>query len=59
NAVLVVAADWLLGQEGGDLDRSVTLFFLCLISLVTTLHDRYRPVLATRVMAERRAVVEA
>ncbi len=57
NAVLVVAADWLLGQEGGDLDRSVTLFFLCLISLVTTLHDRYRPVLATRVMAERRAAV--
>ena len=56
NAVLVVVADWLLGQEGGDLDRSVTLFFLCLISLVTTLHDRYRPVLATRVMAERAAV---
>ena len=25
-----------------------TFFFLCLISLVTTLHDRYQPVLAYR-----------
>jgi len=55
NVVLVVAAEWLLGREGGNLDASTTLFFLSLISLITTLHDGYRPVLATRVVAERDA----
>lgn len=55
NILFVIAADWLLGREGGDLGGYSTLFFLTLISLVTTLHDRYRPVLATRVMAERAA----
>ena len=55
NVVLVVVADWLLGREGGDVDAVSTLFYLGLISLVTTLHDRYRPVLATRVIAERAA----
>jgi hypothetical protein len=55
NVVLVVAADWVLGREGGGIDATTTLFFLTLISLVTTLHDRYRPVLATRVIAEREA----
>ena len=34
---------------------STTVFFMSLISLITTLHDRYRPVLATRVIAEREA----
>ena len=50
NVVLVVVADWLLagGSGGGDLDTASTLFFLTLISLVTTLHDRYWPVFATR-----------
>ena len=51
NAVLVVVADWLIDRSGGDLDGGATLFFLSLISLITTLHDRYRPMLATRVMA--------
>jgi hypothetical protein len=55
NVVLVVVADWLLGREGGDVDVSTTVFFLSLISLITTMHDRYRPVLATRVIAERAA----
>lgn len=53
NVVFVVLADWLLRREGGDLDMGSTIFFLSLISLITTLHDRYRPVLATRVIAER------
>jgi hypothetical protein len=48
NVVLVVAADWLLGREGGDVDAGDTFFFLMLISLVTTLHDRYTPVLEYR-----------
>jgi hypothetical protein len=53
NVVLVVVAERLLG--GGDIDGSTTLFFLTLISLITTLHDKWRPVLATRVVAERAA----
>jgi hypothetical protein len=59
NVVFVVVADWLLGREGGDVDRTSTLFYLGLISLITTLHDRYRPVLATRVIAERAAATAA
>ena len=58
NVVFVVLADWLLGREGGDIDVSSTLFFLGLISLITTLHDRYRPVLAARVIAERAAAAD-
>jgi hypothetical protein len=45
NVVLVFAADRLLGNGAAGWD---TFFFLCLISLVTTLHDRYQPVLAHR-----------
>ncbi|GAA2008548.1 hypothetical protein GCM10009719_17940 [Nocardioides kribbensis] len=48
NVVLVLAAELLLGVTGGDLDISATLFYLALISLVTTLHDAWRPVLALR-----------
>ena len=48
NVGLVVLADWLLGREGGALSPGATFFFLMLISLVTTLHDRYSPVLALR-----------
>jgi hypothetical protein len=59
NVVLVLVADWLLGREGGNLDASTTLFFLSLISLITTLHDHYRPVLATRVVAERATAAAA
>jgi hypothetical protein len=55
NIALVVVEDWLLGRGGGDLDVGNTVFFMSLISLITTLHDRYRPVLATRVAAERAA----
>jgi hypothetical protein len=54
NVVMVVVADWLVVRRVGDLDASTTLFFLSLISLITTLHDRYRPVLATRLSAQDR-----
>ena len=53
--VLVFVADSLIDRSSGDLDAGTTIFFLALISLITTLHDRYRPILATRVMAERAA----
>jgi hypothetical protein len=45
NVALVLAADRLLGHSAAGWD---TFFFLCLISLITTLHDRYQPVLAHR-----------
>ncbi len=45
NVVLVALADRVLGNGGTGWD---TFFFLSLISLVTTLHDRYQPVYAYR-----------
>jgi hypothetical protein len=48
NVALVVVASWLLPREGGQLSVPATLFFLALISLVTTLHDRWLPVNASR-----------
>ena len=45
NVALVLLADLVLGRGGTDWD---TFFFLCLISLVTTLHDRYQPIYAYR-----------
>jgi hypothetical protein len=47
NIVFLVLAEWVLGT-GDDLDTGDTLFFLMLISLITTLHDRFLPVLETR-----------
>jgi hypothetical protein len=55
NVLLVVLAEWLLGPGDASLNAGNTIFFMSLISLITTLHDRYRPVLATRVVAERAA----
>jgi hypothetical protein len=48
NLAIVIAGDWLLGLEGGSIDQGDTFFFLMLISLITTLHDRYSPVLEYR-----------
>src|SRR3954451_18513007 len=45
NVVLVFAADQFFGHYAAGWD---TFFFLCLISLITTLHDRYQPVYAYR-----------
>jgi hypothetical protein len=44
NIALVLIADPLLGRHNARLDGYDTLFFLTLISLITTLHDRWRPV---------------
>ena len=44
NVVLVAVAEFLLGRDERGLDASATLFFLVLISLITTLHDRWTPV---------------
>jgi hypothetical protein len=49
NVVLVVLAAWLLPRGDGDISVTPTLFFLTLISLVTTLHDRWFPVHTFRV----------
>lgn len=51
NAGLVLIASWLLGRGRGDLNEVNALFFVLLISLITTLHDRYQPVHAARVRA--------
>jgi hypothetical protein len=44
NVGLVVAAEWLLGRADGSLNRVNAVFFVLLISLITSLHDRYQPV---------------
>jgi hypothetical protein len=49
NVVLVVVAAWLLPRNGdGHISVSATLFFLTMISLLTTMHDRWYPVHAYR-----------
>ena len=48
NVALVLVASWLLPRDGGAISGSATLFYLALISLLTTLHDRWQPILATR-----------
>ena len=44
NLALVVAADWLLNRERGDLDLGNATFFVFLLSVLTTLFDRYAPI---------------
>ncbi len=48
NVALVLVVSWLLPRDGGAISVSATLFYLGLISLLTTLHDRWQPILATR-----------
>ncbi len=48
NLGIVVVGDWLLGFDGESIDRADTFFYLCMISLITTMHDRYSPVLEYR-----------
>ncbi|TDC48406.1 hypothetical protein E1281_24805 [Actinomadura sp. KC345] len=55
NVGLVLVAEWLLGREGGRLDLLHTAFFMLLLSLLTTLHDRYRPVYEVRAAEEAAA----
>ena len=51
NVALVVVAERALPGAGGRIDAGATLFFLTMICLLTTLHDRWQPVAATRVQA--------
>jgi hypothetical protein len=53
NVGLVLIADPLLGRHNARLDGYDTLFFLTLISLITTLHDRWRPVHEVREVLAR------
>jgi hypothetical protein len=48
NVGLVVVAGWLLGRGGGELNHANALFFVLLLSLITLLDDRYRPVYGVR-----------
>jgi hypothetical protein len=48
NIAFVLVAELLLGDENEHLDAGATLFFLVMISLITTLHDRYYPVMEFR-----------
>ncbi|WP_244928049.1 hypothetical protein [Nocardioides sp. W7] len=48
NVALVAVAEWLLPRGDGGINVASTLFFLTLISLVTTLHGRWYPVHACR-----------
>jgi hypothetical protein len=51
NIALVLLARWLLGA--GALDVGPTLFFVLLLSLLITYHDRFAPVSAIRAAADR------
>jgi len=52
NVVLVAVAELLVhGPAGGSIDAGATLFFLTMISLLTTLHDRWYSVMEGRVAA--------
>ena len=48
NIGLVILGSWLLGREGGAINEGHTVFFVFLLSLITTLHDRFQPVYAWR-----------
>jgi hypothetical protein len=55
NVVLVLLAGWLLGRGESSLSLGATLFFVALLSLITLLDDRYRPVAGTRFATARSA----
>jgi hypothetical protein len=44
NVALALSAGWALGGAGGDTNVPAMLFFVLLLTLITTLHDRYLPV---------------
>ncbi|WIM94980.1 hypothetical protein ACTOB_007041 [Actinoplanes oblitus] len=51
NAGLVVAAGWLLDNAGRHFDPAGALFFVLLLSLLTLVDDRYRPIYEMRFAA--------
>lgn len=44
NAGLIVLAGWLVSRGGGSFHEGNALFFVLLLSLITMLDDRYRPI---------------
>lgn len=44
NVFLVAVAEWFLGRNNGDLSWVSALFFVLLLSLLTSMHDRFQPV---------------
>ena len=52
NIAIVLVEDWLLGA-GPDLNRSAALFFIVMLSLLVTMHDRYWPVHQVRLSQQQ------
>jgi hypothetical protein len=52
NSALIVVAGWLLGREDGSVNRAPAIFFVLMLSLITLLDDRYRPVYESRFASE-------
>jgi len=53
NVVLVFLAELLLRRRNNDLELTETLFFVFLLSILTMLYDRYRPINDYRVAAAK------
>jgi hypothetical protein len=51
NIGLVLLAGWLLARGDGEINRANALFFILLLSLITLLDDRYRPLYEMRFSA--------
>ncbi|MET8151658.1 hypothetical protein ACIBSW_38290 [Actinoplanes sp. NPDC049668] len=48
NSAMVWAAGWLVTRAGGDINEPAALFFVLLLSLITLLENRFRPVYEIR-----------
>jgi hypothetical protein len=59
NAGLIVLAGWLVSRGGGSFHEGNALFFVLLLSLITMLDDRYRPIHEMRVDAASRGTSAA
>jgi hypothetical protein len=53
NTILVIVSGWLLGRGEGELNPGNAIFFVLLLSLITLLDDRFRPVYDVRFAASR------
>jgi hypothetical protein len=53
NTILVVLSGWLLGREQGEINIGNAIFFILLLSLITLLDDRFRPVYDVRFATTR------
>jgi hypothetical protein len=52
NMGLVLVGDWLLRRDSGSLNVAGALFFVVLLSLITTMHDHFWPVHEVRSAAD-------